>query len=218
VYRGKEIFNVQHLHETSPGLNIAEPGNSPAQGATYPGAPELADHILNSLNGSFDLAQSDTTPKNSIRGGIPHAYGFFYHTLLQGAPPPSVPVILNVHFAHNVPKTLRILELGRALHGAIKSFSGYKSVALLCSGGLSHFVIDEEFDQRVIRAMQTGDEQSLIDIPENIFKVGTAETKNWFAVIAAMNAEGRSYHSVDYVPCYRSEAGTGNAMAFGFWE
>ena len=22
---------------------------------------------------------------------------------------------------------------------------------------------------------------------------------------------------VDYVPCYRSEAGTGNAMAFAYW-
>jgi hypothetical protein len=37
-------------------------------------------------------------------------------------------------------------------------------------------------------------------------------------VIAAMNAAGRSYHQIDYVPCYRSEAGTGNAMAFVYWE
>ena len=55
-------------------------------------------------------------------------------------------------------------------------------------------------------------------MPENIFKVGTAEIKNWLPVIAAMNAEGRRYHQVDYVPCYRSEAGTGNAMAFVYWD
>ena len=36
VYRGAEIKNVQHLHEDVPGLNIAEPGNSPEEGATYP--------------------------------------------------------------------------------------------------------------------------------------------------------------------------------------
>jgi len=48
--------------------------------------------------------------------------------------------------------------------------------------------------------------------------VGTAEIKNWFPVISAMNAEGRRYHQVDYVPCYRSEAGTGNAMAFVYWD
>lgn len=218
IYRGKEIHNEQHMHETSPGLNIAEPGNAPEEGATYPGAPELADHILQSLNDSFDLAQSDTTPQNAIRHGIPHAYGFLYHTLLRGAPPPSVPVILNVHFAHNVPKTPRILSFGRALQKAIRSFTGYKRVAMMASGGLSHFVIDEDFDRKVIQAMQTGDERALEEIPENIFKVGTAETKNWFPLIAAMNAEGRAYRHVDYVPCYRSEAGTGNAMAFCYWE
>ncbi|MEP6963611.1 MAG: protocatechuate 3,4-dioxygenase, partial [Acidobacteriota bacterium] len=214
IYRGKEISNVQHMHEGQPGLNIAEPGNAPEEGATYPGAPELADHILQSLNLTFDLAQSDTTPQNAIRHGIPHAYGFLYHSILHGNPPPSVPVILNVHFPHNVPKTPRILDFGRALQKAIKSFTGYKRVALMASGGLSHFVVDEELDQKVIHAMQTGDEEALKQIPENVFKVGTAEIKNWFPVIAAMNAEGRKYHQVDYVPCYRSEAGTGNAMAF----
>ncbi len=218
IYRGKEIVNVQHMHETSPGLNIAEVGNAPEMGTSYPGAPELADHILQSLNGTFDVAQSDTTPQNAIRHGIPHAYGFLYHTLLHGAPPPSVPVILNVHFAHNVPKTQRVLDLGRAIQKAIKSFTGYKRVAMLASGGLSHFVVDEELDQKVIGAMRTGDEKALLEIPESIFKVGTAEIKNWFAVISAMNAEGLKYNQVDYVPCYRSEAGTGNGMVFSYWE
>ena len=29
---------------------------------------------------------------------------------------------------------------------------------------------------------------------------------------------GFKFHPVDYVPCYRSGAGTGNAMAFVFWR
>ena len=48
VYRGKTISNVQHLNEDAPGLNIAEPSNSPEEGATYHGATDLADHILRS--------------------------------------------------------------------------------------------------------------------------------------------------------------------------
>src|SRR6185369_12389640 len=61
IYRGAEIRNVQHMHETSPGLNIAEVGNAPEEGATHPGAPALADHILDSLrDDNFDIAQSDT--------------------------------------------------------------------------------------------------------------------------------------------------------------
>jgi hypothetical protein len=219
VYRGEQIKNVQHLHEDAPGLNVAEPGNSPTEGAMYPGASDLADHILDRLaEENFDLAQSNTTPTSAPRGGIPHAYGFLYHSILGDAPPPSVPIILNVHFPHNVPKNRRCLDLGRALHRAIKSFKGYKRVALMASGGLTHFVIDEDLDQKILTALEKGDESALEAIPENVFKVGTAEIKNWYPVIAAMNAEGRKSHQVDYVPCYRSEAGTGNAMAFVYWE
>ena len=219
IYRGALIKNVQHMHEDQPGLNIAEPSNSPEQGATYPGAPALADHILDALaDENFDLAQSDTTPSGAPRGGIPHAYGFFYHTILQDKTPPSVPVILNVHFPHTTPKARRCLELGRALYRAIASFTGYKRVALMASGGLTHFVIDQDLDQRVIEAMKAGDEDALAKIPENLFKVGTAEIKNWYPVISAMNAAGLKYHQVDYVPCYRSEAGTGNAMLFAYWQ
>ena len=219
VYRGSQIRNVQHLHEDAPGLNIAEPGNSPAEGATYPGATALADHILDSLaDENFDLAQSDDTPSGAPRGGIPHAYGFLYHSILQDKTPPSVPIILNVHFPHNTPKLQRCLDLGRGLYRAIKSFKGFGRVALMASGGLTHFVIDDELDQNVIAAMKKGDEDALAKLPENLFKVGTAEIKNWYPVIAAMNAAGLTYHQVDYVPCYRSEAGTGNAMCFAYWE
>ena len=49
-------------------------------------------------------------------------------------------------------------------------------------------------------AMESGDEEALKKLPENLFKVGTAEIKNWLPVIAAMNAAGRRYHQVDYVP------------------
>src|SRR5580692_5910316 len=219
VYRGKQIQNVQHLNEDAPGLNIAEPGNSPAEGAQYPGATDLADHILDSLaDENFDLAQSDSTPSGAPRGGIPHAYGFLYHSVLGDTPPPSVPIILNVHFPHNVPKNQRCLDLGSALHRAIKSFDGVGRVAVMASGGLTHFVIDEELDQKILAAMKAGDEKALEGIPESLFKVGTAEIKNWYPVIAAMNETDLGYHQVDYVPCYRSEAGTGNAMAFVYWD
>ena len=70
----------------------------------------------------------------------------------------------------------------------------------------------------IIAGMQTGNEDLLASLPESYFKVGTAEIKNWYPVIAAMNAAGLKYHHVDYVPCYRSVAGTGNAMGFAYWK
>src|ERR1700684_4137419 len=177
VYRGAQIKNLQHLPANNPpGINIAEPGNSPLEGASYPGATALADHILDSLaDENFDLAQSDTTPKAAPRGGIPHAYGFLYHSILGDNPPPSVPIILNVHFPHNVPKNRRCLDLGCRLHPAIKSFKGVQRVAVMASGGLTHFVVDEELDRKILAAIKESDEEILAAIPENIFKVGTAE-------------------------------------------
>ncbi len=219
VYRGKEILNKRDPHEPAPGLSIAEVGNAPEEGTTYPGNPDLADHILRCLaDADFDLAQSSARPQTAARPGIPHAYGFIYHSILGDTPPPSVPIILNVHFPHNQPKLHRCLALGRALQRAIQSYQGCGRVALIASGGLTHFVIDEELDQTVLSAMQRGDEKALADLPENLFRVGTAEIKNWLPVISAMNATGLRYHQVDYVPCYRSEAGTGNAMGFVYWD
>ena len=79
-------------------------------------------------------------------------------------------------------------------------------------------MIDEDFDRQVLSAMESGNLDALAKLPENYFRVGTAEIKNWLPVIAAMTAEGRRFHKVDYVPCYRSEAGTGNAMCFAYWQ
>jgi len=220
VFRGERIQNIRDdKPEVSPGLKIAEAGNCPPEGATYPGAQELADHIIKSLvDDDFDLTQATTLPKDSARPGIPHAYGFVYHRILADMPPPSVPIIFNVHYEPNRPSVRRCLALGHALRRAINNWNGHKRVALVASGGLTHFVIDEEFDQTVLTAMERGDEDALARLPENYFRVGTAEIKNWLPVIAAMIAERKRFHKIDYVPCYRSDAGTGNAMAFVYWE
>src|SRR5207247_2445307 len=46
VFRGKEIENIPDKKpEVSPGLKAGEKGNCPEEGATYPGAQDLADHI-----------------------------------------------------------------------------------------------------------------------------------------------------------------------------
>ena len=220
VFRGKEIENIPDKKpEVSPGLKAGESGNCPPEGATYAGAQNFADHIIHSLMADdFDVTQATKLPNDCARLGIPHAYGFVYHRLLGDTPPPSVPIIFNVHYEPNRPSVGRCIALGHAVRRAIRSWNGHKRVALVASGGLTHFVIDEEFDQTVLSAMERGDEDALARLPENYFRAGTAEIKNWLPVIAAMIAERKRFHKIDYVPCYRSEAGTGNAMAFVYWE
>jgi hypothetical protein len=218
LYRGERIENVPSKPEErarmGPGIAIAEEGHCPKDGATYDGAPDLASHLIRSLvTEEFDVAQA-----SSLGGhGIPHAYGFVYRRILRDAPPPSVPVILNVGYPFNRPTLRRCLALGRALGRAIAAWDGRERVALIASGGLTHFVIDEDLDRTVLGAMERGDEAALAALPEDSFQSGTAEIKNWLPIAAAMNALGRRFHLVDYIPCYRSEAGTGNAMGFAYW-
>ena len=86
------------------------------------------------------------------------------------------------------------------------------------SGGLSHFVIDEAFDKDVLSAMQSNDEDHLSAIPNHFFRSGTSETKNWITGVGALATTDLKMNLIDYVPCYRSEAGTGNSMAFAVWQ
>ena len=88
----------------------------------------------------------------------------------------------------------------------------------MASGGLSHFVIDEDHDARMIKAFKEKDEIALTGEPDELFRSGTSETKNWITGAGALSKSGLSIDSFEYVPCYRSEAGTGNAMGFATWS
>ncbi len=219
LYRGEHIDNIPataaERARMGPGIAVAEEGHCPPEGARYPGAPELASHLIRSLA----TAEFDTAQASSLGGhGIPHAYGFVYRRILKDAPPPSIPVILNVGYPENRPTLRRSLALGRALAAALSDWVGPERIVLIASGGLTHFVIDEELDRTVLGAMERGDEAAISSLSEDLFRSGTAEIKNWLPVSAAMNALGRRFRLLDYVPCYRSEAGTGNAMGFACWE
>ena len=91
-------------------------------------------------------------------------------------------------------------------------------VALIASGGLSHFVIDEALDAVVLDGLRKGELTSITALAESVFQSGTSEIKNWIPLAAAMIELGIPAHVVDYVPCYRSLAGTGNAMGFAYWR
>jgi hypothetical protein len=223
IYCGDEIENIplspDQRAKMAPGLAVAEEGHCPPGGATYPGAPELARHIIRSLvEQEFDVAQSSVLPGHgAARHGIPHAYGFVYRQVMGDRPPPSVPVILNVGVPFNQPTVRRCQAFGRALRLAVASWEGPARVAFVASGGLTHFVIDEDLDRRVLAGLERGDDAMLANLPEDVFRSGTAEIKNWITVASAMGAADLAFRLVDYVPCYRSDAGTGNAMAFGSW-
>jgi Catalytic LigB subunit of aromatic ring-opening dioxygenase len=219
VFYGKTIVNTmfsdERIASLPPGIAIAIPGHIPPGGATYPGAPELGQHIVKSLVADeFDVSTLTELPHDET----PHAFGFIYRQIMLDKVVPSVPVILNTFYPPNQPSVKRCYEFGESLVNAIESWKSDARVALIASGGLTHFVIDEEVDRAIFDAMREGSIEKVADLGESVFQAGTSEVKNWVPVAGAMARLGFKFHSVDYVPCYRSEAGTGNAMAFVYWR
>ena len=59
--------------------------------------------------------------------------------------------------------------------------------AICASGGISHFVVDEDFDGRMLNAIRDRDTATLFAEPENMFQSGTSETKNWITVAGILS-------------------------------
>jgi 3-O-methylgallate 3,4-dioxygenase len=197
----------------------AERDRTPQVYTQYPCLPELGRHMIESVTREgFDVAQLRRLSAGEIGvNSAPHAYGFVYRRLMRDKVVPHVPVFVNTFYPPNQPSAVRCFEFGQALARAVMSWPEDRSVAIIASGGLTHFVVDEEFDASVLRAIQEADVDALSRIPDSMFQSGTSEIKNWIVVAGAMAEGGLSMRIVDYVPCYRSEAGTGSAMGFAQW-
>ncbi|MGH7090121.1 MAG: hypothetical protein ACREFQ_14595 [Stellaceae bacterium] len=221
VYWGETIENRIGAEEErgmqAPGVAVAQAGRIPPGGATYPGFPALGRRIIEDLiEAGYDVAALKRFRPG--RGAIPHAYGFVYRQIMRDAAVPTVPVVINTFYPPNTPKVRRCWEFGRTILKTIEAWPEKLRVALIGSGGLTHFVIDEEVDRVVLEAIRTGRADGIEALGEPIFREGTSEVKNWVALMGAMSDLGWTAEIEAYVPCYRSLAGTGNAMGFAWWH
>jgi 3-O-methylgallate 3,4-dioxygenase len=150
--------------------------------------------------------------------GLPHGYAFVVKRLFENRPRPIVPVFQNTCYPPNAPSAKRSYQLGQAIAGAIKVWDEPARVAVVASGGLSHFVVDEDQDRKLLGALERKDAETLKSIPgEGLFSA-TSESLNWIAVGGAMEKEPLTFETVDYVPVYRTPANTGGGWAFGLWR
>jgi len=183
--------------------------------SAYPGDPDLGRHIITSLTADGFEVTPTRAPSNGFRVG--HAFNFVYRRLMPRRIVPQVPVLLNTYFPPNQPTVKRCYALGKALGRAVASWDKPQRVAIVASGGLSHFVVDEALDRAVIEGLEKEDANALTRFPEEVFLHGTSEIKIWIAVAGAMS-ESKGFRLVDYVPLYRTSAGSGIGACFGIWE
>jgi 3-O-methylgallate 3,4-dioxygenase len=219
VFTGDTItnyeFSAERMAKLPPGIDVSVAGYIPKGGAEYPGSPEIAGHIVEALiEDGFDVATMSSLPKPET----PHAFGFVYRRIMRDQPCPTVPLLINTFYPPNTPRVARCEAFGKAVLKAVQSWDSDLRVALIASGGLTHFVIDESIDKMFLNAILAHDMRKFLELSESIFEDGTSEIKNWIPLIGAMNTLGLHPEIIDYVPCYRSEAGTGNAMGFVIWQ
>src|SRR5690606_39919665 len=122
---------------------------------------------------------------------------------------PVLPIITNTFFPPNQPTAKRCFDMGRLIGKAIGAWKRDAKVAVFGSGGLTHFTIDEDFDNRLFKALENGDRDFLCTVPQTTLMQGTSEIRNWIAAAGALADTGLNTKSIGYVPCYRTVAGTG---------
>lgn len=218
VYHGDTIRNVPLKDRSGPRPPWAHAASAryyePEVAKDYPVNAALALHIVNHLvERDFDIAVADHLPEGRGEG---HAFGFVHRRLLNGAELPVVPVFLNTYYPPNQPTPRRCHALGRQIRAAIESWPGDARVGVIASGGLSHFTVDEQLDQRVISALRERDDEALCSLPRELLNSGNSEIRNWICMAGA--TEHLALRSLEYIPGYRTPAGTGTGLCFAVWE
>jgi len=98
--------------------------------------------------------------------GLPHGFAFIIKRLFNNQPRPIVPVFQNTCYPPNTPSAKRSYQLGQAIGAAINAWPEPARVAVIASGGLSHFVVDEELDRQLLGALSQKDAETLQSIPK----------------------------------------------------
>lgn len=213
VYFGEQIPYIPRPMRPGTTMGMAM-SVFPQESMQFPSDSDLALHMIGSLmEQGVDVAHLKYFKEGQ---SVPNAWGFVYHRVMNSKPLPAVLVFQNTYYPPAQPTPKRSYEYGVAIRNAVETWSSHARVAVLATGGLSHFVIDEELDRQVLEAMQEKDVATLTTLPRARMQSGTSEIQNWIAVAGA--AQHLDMEVFDYVPSYRSAAGTGCGMAFACWR
>lgn len=217
IYFGKTIRNTAR-EAASPSDSWVKSArmwrHEPEQDREYPVKSDLAEWLIRQLcDRDFDITAMDGLERGQSEG---HAFQFIHRRLLKDAELPVIPVILNTFDPPNQPTPRRCVALGAALRELIAAWPEDLRVGVIASGGLSHFVVDEELDHKVITAIRHKDSATLAALDPKLLQAGSSEIRNWL-VVGEM-ARDLDLEWIEYVPGYRSPALTGTGLAFAAWH
>lgn len=180
----------------------------------YPVASALAERLIGDLcESGFDPAHSRYYREGQ---GMSHSFGYIYHRIMGDRQWPVIPVSINTYYPPNQVSPLRAYEIGAAIRSAVEAWPENIRVAVMATGGLSHFVVDEAFDRAFIETLRKGGPDGHAALPREKLQSGNSELRCWSLLAGAV--DGMTFDLIDYVPCYRSLGGTGCGVAFATWR
>ena len=148
--------------------------------------------------------------------GMGHGYAYVVKRIMENKPVSILPVGINTCYPPNQPTPKRCYEFGKAIRAAVEAWDSDKRVAIIASGGMSHFVLDEEIDRQLIRGMQEKNGEILCSLPKERLNSASSEIRNWITTAAA--CDHLDFELVEYVPVNRTAAGTGGGWGFARWQ
>jgi aromatic ring-opening dioxygenase catalytic subunit (LigB family) len=181
----------------------------------YPAAQQLAVHMIERLIAKGVDVSVASKVEDPTKAGFGHAFGFILRRLCGDRKIPIVPIMLNTYYPPNVPTPARCYDIGMLIAASIEAAPQPQRIAIVASGGMTHFMNDEAFDRRVLKALIEHDRDTLRTLPVHALRSGTSEILNWVMVAGAMQKLDVSYS--DYIPVRRTPAGTGIGLGFVSW-
>jgi hypothetical protein len=206
-----------------PGIEISDHGHLPDDYMSFKGVPDLARLMAETttrhdFDPTYCNAVPTPNPERNMLSGMPHAFGFIYRNIMHDNPIPHVPLVINSFFPPNRPSAKRCYEFGQAIGEAITNWKEDARVVAIASGGLSHFVIDEEFDMQFLKALENNDYDEIFALEDSWFRAGTSENKNWLMTAGILSHSDLAMRKTHYETLPRTEGGTGSTCGFAVWD
>jgi len=218
VFHGDDIVMLDKYGDEGTAQWLKEVGHDYLMDASHviPADPDLGLEIIKGLiDREVDVASVGLV-QDPQAAGFGHAYGFIVKRMFRGREIPVVPILLNTYFQPNVPSAARCYDIGRAIGDIVRASAREARVAIIASGGLSHFVVDEALDRGVLAALERHDVAWLRSIPRGALNSGSSEILNWVMAAGALGDLRMTWQ--DYQPLYRTPAGTGVGAGFAIWQ
>lgn len=177
-----------------------------------PTNPDFARHLhRQASNDGMDWAVA----KNFVAD---HAIGIPYHVAIKATGAAVVPVYLASGVEPLLPLHRAALA-GRVVANAVESWQTDDRVAVIGSGGISHWVgladmgrVNSDFDEMILQHVRTGDLEALCDLSdEDIVAQGGNGGLEIRQFAFAMAATGGAADIIDYIPAPEWITGLGFA-------